>query len=350
MANTHRIRVLVVDDSEIFRRLLVATLTTPEFVVVGEAVDGGDAARKCAELKPDVVSMDLNMGRVDGFTAIREIMAFNPTPILVLSGLASDQAAFKALEYGALDIMGKPAGVYESLDAFARELRGRLRLLAGVKVITHVQGKRQARINARAEDRAPIVGIGASLGGPRALATLLRGVPKSFPSPICVVQHISVGFTVGLATWLSSETGMTVREARHGEILEPGAVYVAPSGAHLEVGPSERLVLDHGPAIEGFKPSVTAIFASLARNVGARAVGVILTGMGRDGASGLLELKRAGGRTIAQDEATCVVYGMPRAAVESGAVDQVLPLEEIPEALVGAVKQASAARSVGEPP
>jgi two-component system, chemotaxis family, protein-glutamate methylesterase/glutaminase len=346
VSHSQSIRVLVVDDSEIFRRLLVATLSTPEFVVVGEAADGGEAAKKCAELKPDVVSLDLNMGRVDGFSAIREIMAFTPTPILVLSGLSTDQTAFRALEYGALDIMGKPDGAYESLEAFGRELRGRLHLLAGVKVITHVRGKRAHRVIAKAPERTPVVGIGASLGGPRALAAVLRGIPKAFPAPICIVQHISVGFTTGLATWLASECALSVREAKHGDVIEPGYVYIAPSGAHLTIGSNERVVLDHGTAIEGFKPSVTALFSSMAKTYGPRAVGVILTGMGRDGAQGLLELRSAGGRTLAQDESTSVVYGMPRAAAEFGAVERALPLEEIAPMLVSVVREVGS--KVGE--
>ena len=340
------IRVLVVDDSEIFRRLVVATLSGSEFIVVGEASDGAEAARQCAHLKPDVISLDLTMGRVDGFAAIREIMAFTPTPILVLSSLTSDQGAFRALEYGALDVMGKPDGAHENLEAFGKELRSRLRLLAGVKVITHVRGKKTHRPPLRSITHIPVVGIGASLGGPRALSQVLRGLPKSFPAPICVVQHISAGFTAGLATWLAAECELIVKEAKQGDVVEPGRVFVAPSGAHLTVGDNDRIVLDHGPPLDGFKPSVTTLFSSMARTYGSRAIGVILTGMGRDGAVGLRELRGAGGRTIAQDEASCVVYGMPRAASESGAVEKTLPLEEIPSALVDMAREV-ATKSVG---
>ncbi|HET7824221.1 MAG TPA: CheB methylesterase domain-containing protein, partial [Anaeromyxobacter sp.] len=230
-------------------------------------------------------------------------------------------------------ILEKPQAATD-LDQYGQLLRSRLRLLAGVKVIRHLRGLREHRISPHPSTARPeLVAIGASLGGPRALAAILRALPASFPVPIAVVQHIADGFTEGLATWLATETRLDVREARDGDRLRPGLVVLAPTGRHLLVGEGVARLSDAAP-LDGFKPSVTPLLASAAHAYGARACGVILTGMGRDGAAGLRAIKDAGGPTLAQDEATSAVFGMPRAAIELGAVDRVLPLEAIPRALV----------------
>jgi two-component system chemotaxis response regulator CheB len=328
------IRVLVADDSELFRELLARVIDAERgFEVVALAADGNAAAAYARAHKPDVITMDLAMPDADGFSGIARIMAETPTPILVLTANREEAVGFRALSLGALDILEKPQATAD-LDDYGRLLRSRLRLLAGVKVIRHVRGLRErAPAVPRAAGRADLVVIGASLGGPRALATLLRGLPATFPAPIAVVQHIADGFTEGLATWLASECRLEVREAADGDPLRAGRVLVAPTGRHLLV--NDRVArLSDAPPVDTFKPSVTPLFLSAARSYGARACGVLLTGMGRDGAEGLKAIKEAGGPTLAQDEATSAVFGMPRAAIELGAVDRVLPLEEIARVLL----------------
>lgn len=332
------VRVLVADDSEIFRELLSKVIAAdPAFEVVAAAGDGNTAAKMARELKPDVVTMDLNMPDADGFSGIARIMAETPTPILVLTADRQEVVGFRALSLGALDILEKPAANADLSD-YGQLLRSRLRLLAGVKVIRHLRGLRERRAAVPAlPGRADLVVIGASLGGPRALATLLRGLSRDFPVPIAIVQHIADGFTEGLASWLAQESRLDVREAVDGEALQPGRVLLAPTGRHLILARG-RAHLSDAPPVETFKPSVTPLFLSAARSYGARCCGVILTGMGRDGADGMKALKEAGAHTIAQDEATSAVFGMPRAAIELGAVDRVLPLEEIPRALLEVVR------------
>jgi two-component system chemotaxis response regulator CheB len=329
------IRVLVADDSALFRELLSAVIgADPGFEVVAVAADGNAAARLARELKPDVITMDLNMPDADGFSGIARIMAETPTPIMVLTGNRAEVVGFKALSLGALDILEKPeAGA--DLQGYGAELRSRLRLLSGVRVIRHLRGLRGRKLPPPPAPgrRVDVVVIGASLGGPRALAALLRGLPTGFPVGIAVVQHIAEGFTEGLASWLSQECQLPVRQAVDGDPLRPGQVLLAPSGRHLLVG--EGLVrLSDGPPVETFKPSVTPLFLSAATAYGARACGVLLTGMGHDGAAGLKVLHDAGAVTLAQDEQSSAVFGMAKAAIDLGAVDRVLALEDLPRTLV----------------
>ena len=332
------VRVLVADDSEIFRELLSRIIASEQgFEVVAAAGDGNTAAAMARDLKPDVITMDLNMPDADGFSGIARIMAETPTPILVLTADRQEVVGFRALSLGALDILEKPAASMD-LAEYGQLLRSRLRLLAGVKVIRHLRGLRGRRGAAPpVPGRADVVVIGASLGGPRALATLLRGLSREFPAPIAIVQHIADGFTEGLASWLSQESRLDVREAEDGEVLRAGRVLLAPTGRHLVVARGVAHLSD-APAVDTFKPSVTPLFLSAARAYGARCCGVILTGMGRDGADGMKALKEAGAHTIAQDEASSAVFGMPRAAIELGAIDRILSLDEIPRALLEAVR------------
>jgi len=327
------IRVLVADDSELFRELLSRVVIEPGMEVVAVAPDGNAAAIMARTLKPDVITMDLNMPDADGFSGIARIMAETPTPILVLTANPTEAVGFRALSLGALDILEKPQASTD-LEEYGQLLRSRLRLLAGVKVIRHLRGLRERRAALpEPAGRADLVVIGASLGGPRALATLLRGLPAEFPAPIAVVQHIADGFTAGLASWLAQESRLDVREARNGEPLRPGRVLLAPTGHHLVVSDGVAHLSD-GPPVDTFKPSVTPLFLSAARHYGRRACGVLLTGMGRDGAGGLKAIKDAGGPTLAQDEATSAVFGMPKAAIELGAVDRILGIDEIARVLV----------------
>jgi two-component system, chemotaxis family, protein-glutamate methylesterase/glutaminase len=332
------IRVLVADDSELFRDVLARVVSTdPSFEVVGVAADGNAAAALARSVRPDVITMDLHMPCADGFSGIARIMAETPTPILVLSANREEAVGFRALSLGALDILEKPSATSD-LGAYGSLLRSRLRLLAGVRVIRHPRGLRDGpRPAAPVRGRADLVVIGASLGGPRALATILRALPADFPAPIAVVQHIADGFTEGLASWLAQESRLNVREARDGEPLRAGRVLLAPTGRHLVVSEGTAHLSEAAP-VDTFRPSVTPLFVSAASSYGPRACGVLLTGMGRDGAEGLRALKAAGAHTIAQDEATSVVFGMPRAAIELGAVDRVLPLDDIARALLELVR------------
>ena len=328
------VRVLLADDSPLFREMLTRIVgAEPGFEVVAAARNGEEAARLVQALRPDVVTMDLQMPGADGFSGIARIMADVPTPILVLSSLPAQAVGFQALSLGALDILEKPRADAD-LAAYGQLLRSRLRLLSGVKVIRHPRGlRRPGAPGRRAGTRADVVAVGASLGGPRALATLLRRLPGDFAAPIAVVQHIADGFTEGLAAWLDQECALAVRVARDGDLLEAATVLVAPAGRHLLVGRS-RVRLSDDPPVEGFRPSVTPLFLSAAQAHGPRACGVLLTGMGRDGADGLAELRRAGGHAIAQDETSSAIFGMPRAAIAAGAADQVLALDDIPRALL----------------
>ncbi|RKH56078.1 chemotaxis protein CheB [Corallococcus llansteffanensis] len=278
---------------------------------------------------PDVLLVDLL--HAEALSAIERTMAMRPVPILALHpGVLTGQQAFQALALGALDVMDRPIlPGPEFWHAVGRKL----------VMLAQVKGVRSSPSVSRPAPEGPaapfpLVALAASLGGPKAVAQVLRMIPRGFPAPIAYCQHISEGFTEGLAHWLSSETALRVVEATHDALMEPGTVYIAPSGGHLLVKSEGRLELDSGPALRGFRPSCDMLLTSAGEAFGRRCVGVILTGMGRDGARGLKEIRERGGRTIAQDEASCVVYGMPREAVLLGAAQQVLPLDRIGPTLV----------------
>lgn len=332
-----KIRVLVADDSEIVREILVASFEKAgDLEVVATAANGEEAADRTAACKPQVITMDLQMPGSDGFAGIARIMAENPTPILVLSSNREEVEGFRALSLGALDLVEKPE--LGQLDAFAASLKARLRLLASVPVIRHPRGLRKeaSRQGIEVRRRANLVVIGASLGGPKALAQVLGTLPRPFPAPVAVVQHMAEGFSGAFTRWLSQETGWKVHEASDGSPLEPGAVAVAPNDAHLVVERGRYRLMD-GALRHGFRPSVSALFDSAAESHGADACGVLLTGMGSDGSDGLLRLRRSGALTIAQDEASSAVWGMPRAAIDLGAAERILPLSSISEAIKRAV-------------
>lgn len=333
-----KVRVLVADDSEIVREILVAALRrSGDLEVVGTASNGDEAAALTASLRPDVITMDLHMPGSDGFAGIARIMAENPTPILVLSANREEVKGFRALSLGALDLQEKPP--LEELESFAATLGSRLRLLATVPVIRHPRGLRETTPGPRrpSSSRVRMVVLGASLGGPRALAQILRALPPDFPAPIALVQHMADGFTTAFTRWLAQEIRLEVREAEEGMPLASGTVYVAPNDRHLRIR-GGRASLGDDATQHGFRPSVSILFRSAAESFGSRALGVLLTGMGTDGSDGLLEMRRCGGITIAQDEATSAVFGMPRAAIELGAAERVLPLGAIADAIREAVR------------
>jgi two-component system chemotaxis response regulator CheB len=337
------IRVLIVDDSPTVALLLRAILNAdPEITVVATARSGEEGVRMTLSLNPDLVTMDVHLPGIDGYEATRRIMATRPTPIVIVTASFEPdqiQRSFQALEAGALAVVRKPVGPgHAGFHAAGEELVKMVKTMATVKVVGQRTGRRSTFAPSQAVNppagAVDVVAIGASTGGPAALATVLGGVPANCPVPMLIVQHISAGFDAGLVEWLSTVTQHKVALAQDGQSLAPGQVLVAPQGKHMGVSMSRRIRLDgESAAIGAFRPSVTYLFSSLAKSYGSRAVGVILTGMGNDGSAGLVELHKAGGYVLAQDEASCVVYGMPGAAVAAGVVDRILPLNRIAEAL-----------------
>ena len=340
------IRVLLVDDSplsvEIIRRMLA---TASEIQVVGTASNGVQALELIPQVLPDVICTDLHMPKMDGVGLTREAMARHPLPILVLSvSVQAEQAnnIFQMLEAGALDIMAKPRGGMEAdFGVTTHDLITKIRILSGVKVIA----KRRATTNALAKQTPPalaglaafsprIIGIGASTGGPQALERVLGHLPADFPLPLVCVQHIAEGFMQGLVDWLATHCRIRVRTAEEGATPRSGTAYLPPDDRHLEIDDAGTFRCSNALPSGGHRPSVDLALSSLARHYGNCAVGVLLTGMGQDGAQGMLDIARAGGLTIAQDEDSSVVFGMPRRAVELGAVRHVLPLEQIAPALI----------------
>lgn len=331
------IRVLIAEDSITVRALIREIVCgDPGMTVIGEAGDGVEAIELTRKLGPDVIVMDIAMPRIDGFEATRRIMAEVPTPIVIVSArydVRDVQVSMQALRAGALTAIPKPRGPQSPyFDDDAREFVDALRLMSQVKVVRRrPDGARRTRPSTppRTHVRTRIVAIAASTGGPAAFQRILADLPAGFPVPVLLVQHISRGFVAGFAAWLDGAGPLAVRVARDGEPLEPATVYVAPDDRHLGVAQRSRIALSSAPAIHGFRPSASHLFASVASDFGRAAVAVILTGMGDDGCAGLAALRREGGRILAQDEETSVVFGMPGAAVQAGLADLTLPLPDI---------------------
>jgi two-component system chemotaxis response regulator CheB len=345
-------RILVVDDSSVARRMLVDILSAdPDLEVIGEAGNGAEAVRQAIELSPDVITMDVHMPIMDGLEATRDIMSEVPRPIVIVSSSASREnlpLVFRSLEAGALTVLQKPhlPGHPDFRDQVAA-LVSTVKLMADVRVVRRrrqvSKETRQERRTAPMKGLAPpgqpaveVVAIGASTGGPAALAKIFGQLPRTVPVPILVVQHITRGFDQGLVDWLNGTTPLPVHLATDGLPLRPGHVFVAPSDYHLAVSQDDRTLLSDADPVGAHRPSATYLFRSVARVYGKRALGVILTGMGNDGAAGLAALKHAGGRVFAQDEASSVIPSMPREAITLGVVDQVFPLDELPDALLRA--------------
>ena len=338
------IRVLITDDSATSRELLSHILSSASDIqVVGEAVNGAEAVRLASSLRPSIILMDIHMPVMDGLAATQEIMMHTPTPIVLVSAstmVHETETAMQALRAGALTLLLKPAGPAASNhDQSCLHLINTVRAMADVKVVRHHRSystPASLPLKKSLASRSPIsiCAAATSTGGPPALQKLFSELPADFPVPVVVVQHIATGFTEGLAKWLDTSVPLTVKVAEMGERLRPGTIYLAREDYHLGVARDGTALLSKAAAIEGFRPAATYLFRSVAEVYGNRTLAVILTGMGRDGVEGLRDVRQSGGTIFAQDEASCVVYGMPGAAVAEELTDQILPLHRLAKAIL----------------
>ena len=378
MSVTGKIRVLIVDDSAFMRKVLHSILLAePGFEVAGEARDGREAVAQSEALKPDVITMDINMPHVDGLQATEQIMSTNPRPIVIVSSESREGAeiTLKALELGAIDFVAKPSsGVDLDMSSVRDELVRKLRVAAKVRVVRTASRTKLAQeiaISAprtepgmapapkepvrnggvppapRSHNKFPLVVIAASTGGPATLMKFVPSFPSEFAGAVIVVQHMPRSFTAQFSQQLSESCAIRVKEAEAGEIVAPGTVYICPGSHHLRVSPTGRMTLDDGPRILGYRPCADVTLESVAEYAGSMSVAVILTGMGNDGTRGAQAIKNAGGCVLAQDEATSVIFGMNAEAIRAGAVDQVLPIENIFAAVEKRILYVHGAAKVG---
>ncbi len=376
--------MLIVDDSAFMRKVLQSIIAAdPQLEVCGEARDGRDAVTQTEALKPDVITMDINMPHVDGLQATEIIMSTNPRPIVVVSSESREGAevTLKALDLGAIDFVAKPTGGIDlDMNSVKEELCRKLKVAAKVRVVrTATRSKLQhdiaagaprtepvksfeqslqenrsagtaaatALAPARGSGKFPIVVVAASTGGPATLMKFVPYFPKDFPGAVILVQHMPGSFTSQFSQQLQEVAQIRVKEAEAGEIIVPGQLYICPGSHHMRVSPTGRVSLDDGPRIGGYRPCADLTLDSAADYAGPMSIGIILTGMGNDGAKGVQTIKNVGGHVIAQDEATAVIFGMPQEAIKTGAVDQTLPIETIYNAVEKRVLYIFGAAKVG---
>lgn len=342
--------VLVVDDSAFMRKLVSELIEgSDEFQVIGTARHGIDALQKVQSLQPDIVTLDIEMPELDGIGALERIMREAPRPVVMLTAAsgAGDELALRALERGAVEFVRKPSGpISLDLITIRDELLVALRAAAQVNLAsvhdTALAASHKPLVaHTSGEPVRCVIAIAASTGGPRALAELVPALPAQLEASVLIVQHMPPGFTKTLAERLDSLSALAVREAHHGEIIEPAHVYLAPGGMHMRVqsvGRARVIMLDDSPPVWGVRPSADPLFRSVAESAGAAAIGVVLTGMGRDGAAGLRAMRDAGGTGIAQDRESSIIFGMPQAAAVAGGATMVLPLASIAPALATLVR------------
>lgn len=349
------IKVLLVEDSPIATLILKRILeTAPQIQVVGTAKTGLEALALLEKTQPDVICTDLHMPEMDGLAFTAEVMATYPRPILVISASVQEddtRHVFELLQAGAVDIFPKPrTGLTSDYEKIKEELIHKIRILSGVKVMTRrrkvsvsqassptlatVSQTSTATVSTSKTPTIKAVVIGASTGGPQALQTILSALPKTFPVPIICVQHISEGFLQGFLDWLNGHSRLSIQIAESSQVPLPGKVYFPPEKRHLEIDTQGRFRYSDAPPLAGHRPSVTVTMQSLARYYHQKLLGVLLTGMGRDGAEGMQSIQNNGGWTIAQDRDSCVVFGMPQEAIALGAASQVLPLDAIASAVL----------------
>lgn len=348
-ASQKSIRVLIVEDTRTVAEFLAHVLASdPRVQVVGVAVDGEAAVEAAQQLRPDVITMDVHMPKMNGFDATRRIMELCPTPIVIVCGaLTTDEVAinFHAMEAGALAVVARPHGPgHEHHEATVKELVSTVKLMSEVRVVKRWPRHKSPMASSppavpeirRQPGAIQVIAIGASTGGPLALQTILAGLPKDFPFPLLIVQHMTPGFVQGFVEWLGRASGFAVRIAVNGEPILPGQAYIAPDDFHMGVRPDHRILLarQQQRSANGLCPSVSFLFASVAQVFGGNAVGILLTGMGRDGVDELKQLRDAGAVTMAQDESSSVVHGMPGEAIQIGAAQHILPPQAIARTLV----------------
>jgi two-component system chemotaxis response regulator CheB len=345
------IRVLIVDDSAVVRQLLTRELARdPQIQVVGAAPDPYVARDKIVELRPDVLTLDVEMPRMDGISFLKKLMQFFPMPVIVVSSLTQTgtQTAIDAMAAGAVDVVAKPGSAY-SVEALSPLLIQKIRLASRARVCA-ARATTSAPAIASAHDDAPralsqtthkVIAIGASTGGVQALTTVLSAFPADAPGTV-IVQHMPPRFTASFASRLNSMCRVRVKEAGDGDLVAPGHVLIAPGGMHMILrrsGAQYLVQVKDGPEVFHQRPSVEVLFNSVAQVAGANAVGAILTGMGADGATGLLAMRKAGAATLAQDEASCVVFGMPMEAIKCGGAEHVVPLDDVAKTLINLVRR-----------
>ncbi len=323
------IRVLVVDDSVFIRDVIASILSTDDDIkVIGEAANGREAVEKVLTLKPDLVTMDIDMPVMSGLEAIEEIMARQPVPILVITSHTDSKTAYSAISNGALEVVEKPEIDSDKTEKFIKNIK----LLSKVKVISHIRGSsHRSRIDndKKSETGKKIIAIASSTGGPRALSTILSNLPENLNIPIVVAQHITDDFVPGMVQWLNEASRLEVRLGKVGEMLKAGKVYISPSENHMEINSQKAIAFVERAQNDIYFPSCDLLLSSVANVYGAGSVGIILTGMGSDGVLGIRKIRDAGGITIAQDEETSVVFGMPKVAIKNGCIDKVLPINDV---------------------
>src|SRR6184192_1673488 len=366
-----KIRVLVVDDSTFMRKVLENIYSSDDQLqVVGTAKDGREAVSMAESLKPDVISMDINMPHVDGLQATAEIMTTNPKPIVIVSSESREGAAstLRALELGAIEFVAKPSGAIDlDMQSVKEELLRKVRMAAKVRVVrtasrlalsiqnatgskpsTPAPASTRPAPTSGLDQRFPVVVLAASTGGPATVMRLAPGFTKDFPAAVILVQHMPAAFTTQYAAQLEEFTGISVKEAAANDVLQPGTLYICPGGQHLRVSPTARIQLDSTTGrLNGYLPNIDVTLESVAAFAGPMAIAAILTGMGNDGANGAKAIKDAGGIVLAQDEATSVIFGMPAEAIKTGAVEQVLPIDDIYSAIEKRVLNLCRATPVG---
>ena len=343
------IRVLLAEDSPTARALLLEILNSdPGIDVIGVANDGEEAVALAKTLRPDVILMDVQMPKMDGITATRVIMDEQPVPIVIVSAnvdVREVAVSMNALKAGALALVPKPAGpTSRQFDAERRELLATVKAMSHVKLLRRGEHRVRDAVDANplaartaTVQRPRVIAIAGSTGAPSVLQKLLAVLPRDFPVPVLIVQHIAVGFSDGFVHWLNTGSQLKVQLAASGETLKPGTAYVCPDNKHLLAGPAGVCLLSDAVMVGGFRPSATLLFQSVAEIYGPAVLALILSGMGRDGADGLQAVKRVGGRVLAQNEASCVVYGMPKVAVEAGWVDESVAPEDMARKLIASV-------------
>lgn len=346
MSGHEKIKVLVVDDSALMRKMIPLILEKdPNIEVIATAVDGRFALNKAAKYRPDVITLDLDMPGMDGLTTLKHIVSDYGIPVVIVSSLTVEgaQSTMKAFELGAMEVVAKPAdAISVHIRDIAEELIRKVLAVAASspsKLFPEAQvpATDKAKVKKTVATSEFVAAIGISTGGPNALSYLLPKLPSDFPAALLVVQHMPPGFTEVFANRLNKVCSLEVKEAKDGDLVIPGRVLIAPGDSHMKIkktSMSTIVVLSKRPPVNGHRPSADVLFQSVAEEYGPKALGVIMTGMGEDGAQGIGEIRKAGGRTVAQDEKSCIVFGMPKAAIRTGCVDRVVSLDEMSGAIM----------------